>query len=157
MCVCTSVQGGRENERQGGRVGENTKPVTYPTDRLTAERERERTKSESESESETYRERASGRESARAQERERERERRYNPKNPKFLVENIPQFNKRPECPFQSSNHACIPGRLVPSGPVVLVRAFCQQSSARGGLRAILESAHPSEFAVSNYSRFVPR
>ena len=76
MCVCTCVQGGRKNERQGGRVGENTKPVTYPTDRLTAERERERererTKSESESESETYRERASGRESARAQERERD-------------------------------------------------------------------------------------
>ena len=107
------------------------------------ERERERTKSESESESETYRERASGRESARAQERERVRERRYNPQNQKFLVENILQFNKRPECPFQSSNHAGIPGR--------------QQSSARGGLRAILESAHPSEFAVSNYSRFAPR
>ena len=132
MCVRTSVQGGRENERQGGRVGENTKPVTYPTDRLTAERERERererTKSESESESETYRERASGRESARARARE-ENEREditQRTQSSTFLVDNIPQFNKRPECPFQSSNHAGIPGRLVPSGPVVLVRAYCR-------------------------------
>jgi hypothetical protein len=90
MCVCTSVQGGRENERQGGRVGENTKPVTYPTDRLTAERERERERENKERERERERDipRASERkrECARARERERERERRYNPKNPKLYI-----------------------------------------------------------------------
>ena len=78
MCVRTSVQGGRENERQGGRVGENTKPVTYPTDRLTAERERERERENKERERERERDipRASERkrECARARERESTRE-----------------------------------------------------------------------------------
>ena len=80
MCVRTSVQGGRENERQGGRVGENTKPVTYPTDRLTAERERERERERENKERERERERdiprasERKRECARARERESTRE-----------------------------------------------------------------------------------